>query len=272
MRVSGGTASVERLRVSSRTVRSRPLRLTPGWARIAAMLTLLVLWEITARFGDPLFVAPPSAVPVALYSLAQDPALLGAVGSTLIEFAAAFVLTVLFGVLIGLVMGLHKFSNRTVYPMIVTMYALPQTVLLPLMMMGIGHGAMLKIVFGISHGIVPVIMAVTAGVSNVNPALVRCAQSMGASRTQVFLSITLRGLIPSLFTGVRLGTTGVLIGVLLAELYVTTFGSIGYYTNVFANKFQPANLIALIIVLAIIAIAMNELGRQLERYFNQSRS
>src|SRR5690242_20922504 len=48
----------------------------------------------------------------------------------------------------------------------------------------------------------------------------------------------------SFFAGMRLGMTGVLLGVLLAELYVSTAG-IGYFTTLFTQNFDPTKLLGL---------------------------
>jgi ABC-type nitrate/sulfonate/bicarbonate transport system permease component len=77
-------------------------------------------------------------------------------------------------------------------------------------------------------------------------------------------------LVPSLFTGMRLGMTGVLIGVLLAELYVSTAG-IGLFTTQFAQNFQPSLLLGLIATLAAMAIVLNGAMRRLEAHFARWR-
>ena len=61
---------------------------------------------------------------------------------------------------------------------------------------------------------------------------------MGASRWQVLRHVIFPHMIPSFFAGMRLGMTGVLLGVLLAELYVSTAG-IGYFTTLFTQNFDP---------------------------------
>ena len=52
-------------------------------------------------------------------------------------------------------------------------------------------------------------------------------------------------------------------GVLLAELYVTS-GGVGFFTSQFTNRFQPDKLFAMIAILAIIAVSLNELARRAE--------
>jgi ABC-type nitrate/sulfonate/bicarbonate transport system permease component len=71
-------------------------------------------------------------------------------------------------------------------------------------------------------------------------------------------------MVPSLFSGLRLGMSGTLLGVLLAELYGSQAG-IGYYTQVFTNSFDPAGMFALVAVLAVMAVILNEIVRRAER-------
>ena len=64
---------------------------------------------------------------------------------------------------------------------------------------------------------------------------------------------------------------GVLLGVLLAELYVSTAG-IGYFTTLFTQNFDPTRLLGLIAVLAAMAIVLNEIVRSAEVYFGRWRT
>jgi NitT/TauT family transport system permease protein len=77
-------------------------------------------------------------------------------------------------------------------------------------------------------------------------------------------------MVTSFFAGLRLSMTMTLLGVILAELYVSTSG-VGYFTKLFAESFDPAPLFALIATLAVIAIALNETVRAVERRFTRWR-
>ncbi len=57
---------------------------------------------------------------------------------------------------------------------------------------------------------------------------------MGASRWQIFKRISFPYMVPSLFTGMRLGMSATLLGVIIAELYVVV-GGIGFYTFQFTG-------------------------------------
>ena len=243
--------------------------MSPGWARLLAIFILLALWEIGARvYADPLFLCPPSQAIGALSHVLSDPKVRTAIEITIYEVATAFAMSVSIGMVIGLAVGLHGFTKQSILPVILMLYATPQATILPLFILIFGIGPAAKIAFGVSHGIFPVIVTTVAGVQNLRPQLLRAAHSMGANRWQVFTSIVFPHMIPSFFTGMRLGMTAVLLGVLLAELYVSTAG-IGFYTRLFAESFSPPDLFALISVLAAIAVTLNELCRIAERHFRR---
>ena len=243
----------------------------PGHARIAVIALLVVLWEVLVRaFGDPLFLSPPSRVLPALADLYRDAKVDHAVLVTLWELWVAFLLSVAIGLALGLVVGLHRFSRGSIYPIVLLLYAIPQSTLLPVFVLVFGIGPASKIAFGVSHGFFPVVLAVAAGVQNIPPALLRSARAMGANRRQILLSVVFPHMVPSFFTGMRLAMAAVLLGVLLAELYVSQVG-IGFYTRAFTDGFEPAKLFALIAVLAAIAVVLNELCRRAERHFSRWR-
>jgi NitT/TauT family transport system permease protein len=97
------------------------------------------------------------------------------------------------------------------------------------------------------------------------------AHSMGASRWQVFRWVIFPHMIPTFFAGMRLGMSGVLLGVLLAELYVSSAG-IGYFTQLFTQDFNPTKLLGLVSVLAAMAIVLNEMVRRAELHFGRWRT
>jgi ABC-type nitrate/sulfonate/bicarbonate transport system permease component len=64
-------------------------------------------------------------------------------------------------------------------------------------------------------------------------------------------------------SGSKIAIAATIAFLLLAELFITT-GGIGYYTRLFTNSFHPEQLFGLIIIVAIIAVTMNEIARKAE--------
>jgi ABC-type nitrate/sulfonate/bicarbonate transport system permease component len=243
----------------------------PGVVRLGVVILILIVWEIAARsFMDPLFISPPSRVFGSLGALLQTPGVPAALRLTFFELSVAFIIAVAIGLVVGLSVGLSPFARRTAMPIILLLYGLPQITILPLFILYFGIGAASKIAFGVTHGMFPIIITIVAGVQNLKPILLRSAHSMGASRWQILRWVIFPHMVPSFFAGMRLAMTGVLLGVLLAELYVSTTG-IGHFTTLFTDSFDPTKLFGLIAILAAMAIALNEIVRRAELRFGRWR-
>jgi NitT/TauT family transport system permease protein len=219
--------------------------------------------------GGSDLIAPPSAILRALVTnILPDPEIRGALALTIFEVASAYALSVAGGLALGLAIGSTKLSRQALFPIVLLLYAIPQVVVLPLFMLGFGIGPEAKIAFGFSHGLFPILVNVVAGMQNVNPLYLNAARAMGARRSDIIRTLVFPHMVASFFTGLRLSMTMTLLGVILAELYVSMTG-VGYFTKLFAESFDPAPLFALIGTLAVIAIVLNELVRVVERRFTR---
>jgi NitT/TauT family transport system permease protein len=242
-----------------------------GVVRLGAVALLLIAWEIAARwFIDPLFISPPSRVLLSLGTVWHTTGVPAALRLTLFELATAFAIAVVIGLTVGLAVGLQPFARRSVMPIILLLYGLPQITILPLFILYFGIGPASKIAFGVTHGMFPITIAIVAGVQNLKPILLVSARSMGAGRWQILRWVIFPHMIPSLFAGMRLGMSGALLGVLLAELYVSTAG-IGHFTTMFTENFDPTKLFGLVAMLATMAIVLNEIVRRAETRFSRWR-
>jgi len=257
---------------SKRHFTVRVLTRRPWLARLFVIAALFALWEIAARwFVDPLFLSPPSQVVASLDKVFSTRGVPAALQLTLFELAVAFAFAVAIGLVLGLAIGLQPLVRRSFFPIVLLLYGMPQVTILPLFILFFGIGAASKIAFGVTHGVFPVIVTVVAGVQNLKPILLTGARSMGASRWQIFRHVVFPHMVPSFFAGMRLGMSGVLLGVLLAELYVSIAG-IGYFTTLFTQNFDPTKLLGLIGALAAMAIVLNAVVRRAEAHFAKWRT
>jgi len=274
----GNRRDPQRARIGARSAGKTPVTAASAWrralrrpwvARIAVVLLLLAFWEVAARWWvDPIFLSPPSRVFASLPAVFDTRGVPAALRVTFWELAVAFALSVVIGVAIGLAVGLKPFARKSFMPIILLLYGTPQVTILPLFVLYFGIGPASKIAFGVSHGFFPIVMTIVAGVQNIKPILLTSARAMGASRWQTLRYVVFPHMIPSFFAGMRLAMTGVLLGVLLAELYVSTAG-IGYFTTLFTQNFDPTRLLGLISVLAAMAIVLNEIVRRAEVHFGR---
>lgn len=245
---------------------------TPAKARLAVIATGLVVWEIGAHlYGDADFLPTASRTALAVVELLQRPTIWSALGYMAGALLVGFAIAMVFGTVLGMIIGRNRTAYLTFFPIIVLLYTIPQVTLLPLFVLAFGVGTEVKIVYGLTHGFFPIVVCVIAGAQNINPVLLTAAHSMGASRRQIFQRIVFPFIVPSLFTGMRLGMSAVLIGVILAELYASQRG-VGYYIRHYSETFESHNLFALVLLVSVTGIVMNEILRRAERHFSRWRS
>ena len=242
--------------------RARAVSLT-RWAIILAAAAAL---EIYGRFfADPAFIRPVSAIVGAWFNpVMSDERIFWALSMAVFEIAVAYALSIVFGAAIGISIGVSNFARASFLPIVLLLYAIPQVTLMPLFILIFGLGAAGKIAFGFTHGIFPIIVNVVAGMRDINPLHRSAIASMGGARADLLRHVIAPNLAPAFFTGLRLSMTLTMLGVILAELYVST-GGIGYFTRLYAENFNPAPLFALIGTLALIAVLFNSLVRVAER-------
>jgi ABC-type nitrate/sulfonate/bicarbonate transport system permease component len=164
---------------------------------------------------------------------------------------------------IGYLVGRSRYAVLVLEPLLAGVFAVPLVVFLPLFILFFGIGIVSKSVFAFSLGVFPILLNVMAGVRMVDPTLLAAAESMGASRVDMVFKVVLPSALPTVITGLRLGMSQTVLGVLLAELYGASTG-IGFFVAQYTQSFKSAQVFALFFVVASLAILVNEGLRVLE--------
>lgn len=177
---------------------------------IASVLAVLLLWQASGSLGwvDPLMLPPPTELWHTLVELTQEgyrqtPLWQHLLTSTL-RALVAFVVAILVGVPLGLSMGLSATLSATLNPFVQFLRPLPKIALVPLVIVwfGIGEGAKFFLIFIAT--VLSIVVGAAAAVAHISQARLRAAQTLGASRRQLFSHVVLPHALPELFTTVRL--------------------------------------------------------------------
>jgi len=238
-------------------------------AQIGFVVALVTLAEVGSFFsgaGNELF-PPPSVILLNVITILQDPAVRFAILILLVQLVAAFALSIVIGAMVGYLVAAWVSVEKVTLPILLLIYSIPQVTLLPIFVLCFGPDFGSKIAFGVSHGMFPVALAVVAGLNQAraHPIYARWASSLGASPFRRILRVQLPQAIGSILVGLRLSMSTTLLGVLLADLYISTYG-VGYYARLFTETLQGPKLFALITLLAILAIGINWAVSRLEQY------
>ena len=180
----------------------------------------------------------------------------------------AFVLAVIVGAIVGVAIGITTIGRRSFFPFVLLAWGLPQVVVLPLVILMFGLGPVSRVAFGFTHGILPVIVTTVTGMRSVSPLLLSSARSMGATQAQILRHIIFPTMVATVFTGLRLAMSLTLLGVVLAELFVSSNG-IGNYTQIYRRNVQARQALRLDPGAGDHAVALNEIVGLVESRFSR---
>lgn len=234
--------------------------------QIAVYAAFLGLWELATRVGwVGRELLPPFTLAIAeLGRLLVDPSFLRELGATAGRVAIAFVIAAPLSVVLGFVLGERARLGRVADPLIHFGLAIPQSIFLPLLILFFGIGALGKIVFGISHLVLVVLVNTMAAARSISQGHILALRSFGATRAQTYLHLYLPGMLPVVLTGLRLGMIFNILGVLVAEMYASQSG-LGRIILHYGESGNTLRLTAAILAASLGTIAVNEAMRAVER-------
>ena len=250
--------------------RLREVIFSPNAIRAASVAVFFVIWEYYGRRMDPIFMAPPSAIFRASVELIQSGALRKALVETLWPFAVGMVLTVVVGILLGIVIAQWRALEYILDPFINALYAIPRIALVPLIILWAGLEFVGKVSILVSVAVFPITVNTYAGIRDVRGSMLEIGRAYGATEWQIFSKIVMPAAIPFIMAGIRLSVGLAIIGIIVAEFF-TAISGLGGMIVEYANVFATAKLFVPIIVIALVGVVLTELVMWLERRLSRWR-
>ena len=231
----------------------------------AVVLGLFALWEALIRLGwiNAEMAPAPSVILSALVRLVARPEVLASLGVTAWEVFAAFLLAVPLGLFAGFALAEIPLLGALFRPLVNFLFGVPKSIFLPVFILVFGVSIPQKIAFGVFTTIFVLIVGGIAAVQSVPRELITVSRVYGASRAQIVREIYLPAMAPILLESVRLGMVFNITAVLLCEIYGARDG-IGYRIAAWGENVQMPQLYAALVVVAALAVAVNEALRAAE--------
>jgi ABC-type nitrate/sulfonate/bicarbonate transport system permease component len=234
-------------------------------ARVAMAVAIFAVWEMLSRTG----IVNPRLLPSASDTLVTLTDLLGrsSVRSDLLvtgaEVLTAFVIAVPTGALIGILIAENRYFAEVAKPLLFFAFSIPKSIFLPMFILVFGVGFSQKVGFGFFSTIFIVIMSTTAAVESVKPENLLVARSYGATSAQTIWRVYVPSMLPVLLETLRISMIFNLTGVMLAEMYASREG-FGHLIANWGENFMMRQLLAGVLMVAVIAMTFNELVRWVE--------
>jgi NitT/TauT family transport system permease protein len=231
--------------------RRRPLR-----NALVLIAGLFALWELAYLVvGDVAMRSPWQTLGYTARLVRTDFFWLHLV-NTLQAFAAALVIAVVLGLLIGFALGLHRLSAQAMEPMLVALYSIPKITLYPIILLVFGLGMSAKVAFGAIHGIIPVALFTLNAVRSTRPILLKTGRVLKLRPVEMVRSLLFPAAVPETFTGLRVGFSLTLIGTVLGEMFAAQHG-LGYLLMNAISLYNVDVIMSVTFLLVVFAAAVN---------------
>ncbi len=234
-------------------LRGRRLRL--GWRPFALLAVLIGAWELYVDLGatNALILPAPHAVAKALYS---DRGLLW---SNFLVTAKEVLLGIALATAAGglLAVGVHfsQTLRRALYPLLIASQAVPVPIFASVLLLWLGFGLLPKLIVIALVSFFPIVVTTVAGLTAVDPELIKLMRTFDAGRVQTFRHVELPAALPGVLTGAKIAVVVAVIGDVFAELAGSSSGLGFIYQQAQAQLLMP-RAYAAVVILCAFAIAL----------------
>jgi NitT/TauT family transport system permease protein len=178
--------------------------------------------------------------------------------ATFVTFFWALLLSYALGLAIGVWMGVHRLSGAVGEPILISLYTLPKITLYPVVLLIFGLSMPGRVTFGAMHGVLPVALLTMNAIRNIPPVYLKSARTMHLSEWQTITTVLFPATLPEVVSGLRIGFTLTLLGVLLAEMFASKHGLGSLIINAM-QLLQNEEMVTVAIVLFVFAALANSL-------------
>jgi NitT/TauT family transport system permease protein len=230
------------------------------------VLAVIGLWQLLASESviDPIVASSPAHVLQRAVQLTRTGVLGPAVGQSAKLFLFGFGLSLVSGLLIGILIGWYPRVEAAMDPFISILNAVPRISLVPLIMVWAGLGFRSQVVIVWTTAVFPIIINTAVAVAGLDRDLVTVARSFRATSFQVLRTIAVPGAVPGILAGIRQAIALTLIGVVIAEYFVGNNGLGGMIVNA-GQTLDTAEAYVGVVIFAVAAVIMNAALKALER-------
>ena len=181
--------------------------------------------------------------------------MLKALWMTLKEVFYAFILAVSLGFGLGVLVGETAFGERAVMPYLVAFDVMPKVAFAPLFIAWLGFGIESKVALATYIATFPIVVGTAAGLHSADESSRMLFKTMGASRLQTLIKMKLPTGMPHFFTGLKIGSVGVMAGAITGEFLGGGKG-FGELIRVASTNLHTARVFSLIIYLSLVGLAI----------------
>lgn len=221
---------------------------------------LVLVWDLLLRTGlvSAELLPSPGAAMESFGSLAAS----GELGKhSLVSFyreIVGLVSSVVIGTTLGIAMARIEWLRLLFRPVVMFLYPMPKSALIPVLLLWFGIGDMSKIAAIFLGCLLPVVTSSFNGARGVEPQLVWSARSLGTSRAGVLWKVIFMAALPEILSGVRIALALSWLLLVSAELLISRNG-LGFLISFYGENADYGAMFAAVIVVVLIGFLSDRL-------------
>jgi NitT/TauT family transport system permease protein len=201
------------------TTRQRIIGIT---LRVVSLVVLLLVWEWYGSNPAHIATPPPSKVLPALWSAITSANLPSLTLGTLAEVGVGLVVSTIFGLVVGFAIALFPWAKDTIDPLIDALYAMPVTMLIPIVGVYIGLGFTGRVFVVFTYVALVIVISTATGVREVDRGLIDTARAYDVRGQAYFRKLLFPAAMTHIASGLSLGVSRAVRGAVTAEFLLVT--------------------------------------------------
>ena len=242
---------------------------------VAAIATLLLIWQIAALFL-PSFLLPPIPQTAArAVRLLSDPVFLHGVRQSFLRLGIGYPLACLLGAALGLAGGLSRPLALYLRGLISILQSVPPITWVPFLLILLGFGNAPVVIVITIASFFPMALAVLNGAEGITRTHVEVARVLGASRWQLLTKVYVPETLPAVLTGAQVAFGNAWRSLIAGEMVAGVSSGLGWSISYAGEIADMAGVLVGIVVVgaaaaAIDSVVLEQLKRRLLHWRNST--
>ena len=177
-----------------------------------------------------------------------------------------FGMAIIFGLMIGILIGWSNNIYAGLYPIMVGFNSIPKVAVVPILVLWFGIGDVPAVLTAFLISFFPIVVNVATGLATIEPELEDVLRALGANRYQIMTKVGIPRSLPYFFGSLKIAITLAFVGSVISETVAANSG-IGHMMLTAQSNFEVPLVFAGLVALAVEGIGMYAIMALIEKKF-----
>ena len=230
------------------------------------MIIFFLFWEISCViFKIPVYFLPSPIDIIDAFREFSEAIIENSIQTFYTTFVG-FGMAIIFGLMIGILIGWSNNIYAGLYPIMVGFNSIPKVAVVPILVLWFGIGDVPAVLTAFLISFFPIVVNVATGLATIEPELEDVLRALGANRYQIMTKVGIPRSLPYFFGSLKIAITLAFVGSVISETVAANSG-IGHMMLTAQSNFEVPLVFAGLVALAIEGIGMYAIMALIEKKF-----